>query len=120
MIDKLEYFLALARERNFGKAAESCGVRSWCSWTTSRSMPASPMSTTRRRVGCAVPFYCESYRLVTAPESPLGDRQQLTWAEVARVPLCLPASDMQGRHIIDRLLNGAGGNLGRRPWNRTR
>jgi DNA-binding transcriptional LysR family regulator len=68
----------------------------------------------------AVPFYCERYRLVTAPESPLGDRQQLTWAEVARVPLCLPASDMQGRHIIDRLLNGAGGNLGRRPWNRTR
>ena len=26
MIDKLEYLLALARERNFGKAAESCGV----------------------------------------------------------------------------------------------
>src|ERR1051325_5863189 len=26
MIDKLEYLLALARERNFGKAAEQCGV----------------------------------------------------------------------------------------------
>ncbi|HYD05148.1 MAG TPA: LysR family transcriptional regulator, partial [Reyranella sp.] len=26
MLDKLEYLLALARERNFGKAAESCGV----------------------------------------------------------------------------------------------
>jgi DNA-binding transcriptional LysR family regulator len=60
----------------------------------------------------AVPFYCERYRLVTAPDSPLGDRQQVTWAEVAQVPLCLPASDMQSRHIIDRLLSGAGGNLG--------
>ena len=26
MIDKLEYLLALARERNFGKAAEQCGI----------------------------------------------------------------------------------------------
>ena len=26
MIDKLEFLLALARERNFGKAAEQCGV----------------------------------------------------------------------------------------------
>ena len=26
MIDKLEYLIALARERNFGKAAEQCGV----------------------------------------------------------------------------------------------
>ena len=26
MIDKLEYLLALAKERNFGKAAEACGV----------------------------------------------------------------------------------------------
>jgi len=26
MLDKLEYLLALARERNFSKAAETCGV----------------------------------------------------------------------------------------------
>ncbi|HTV35728.1 MAG TPA: LysR family transcriptional regulator, partial [Xanthobacteraceae bacterium] len=26
MIDKLEFLLALARERHFGRAAESCGV----------------------------------------------------------------------------------------------
>jgi DNA-binding transcriptional LysR family regulator len=26
MIDKLEYLLALARERNFSRAAEQCGV----------------------------------------------------------------------------------------------
>ncbi len=26
MIDKLEFFIALAREQHFGKAAEACGV----------------------------------------------------------------------------------------------
>ena len=26
MIDKLEYFIALAREKHFGKAAEDCGI----------------------------------------------------------------------------------------------
>jgi len=26
MIDKLEFLIALAREKNFGKAAEQCGV----------------------------------------------------------------------------------------------
>jgi DNA-binding transcriptional LysR family regulator len=26
MIDKLEFLIALARERNFSRAAESCGV----------------------------------------------------------------------------------------------
>ena len=26
MIDKLEFFIALARERHFGRAAEACGV----------------------------------------------------------------------------------------------
>jgi DNA-binding transcriptional LysR family regulator len=26
VIDKLEFFLALARERHFGRAAEACGV----------------------------------------------------------------------------------------------
>jgi DNA-binding transcriptional LysR family regulator len=56
----------------------------------------------------AVPFYREHYRLVTARDSPLGDRDQVTWAEVAGIPLCLPASDMQIRHIIDGYLSAAG------------
>jgi DNA-binding transcriptional LysR family regulator len=56
----------------------------------------------------AVPFYRERFRLVTAPDSPLGDRRQVTWAEVATVPLCLPATDMQVRHNIDRLLASTG------------
>ena len=36
----------------------------------------------------------------------------MTWAEVAKVPLCLPAPDMQSRHIIDGLLSAAGGAAG--------
>jgi DNA-binding transcriptional LysR family regulator len=59
-----------------------------------------------------VPFYRERYRLVTAPDSPLGSRQKVTWAEVAKIPLCLPAADMQSRHIIDGLLKAAGADPG--------
>jgi hypothetical protein len=34
----------------------------------------------------------------------------VTWAEVAKVPLCLLTPDMQNRRIIERLLGQAGGN----------
>ena len=57
-----------------------------------------------------VPLYQERYQLLTAPDAPLGDRDQVTWAEVARVPLCLLTPDMQNRRIIDELLRSAGGN----------
>jgi DNA-binding transcriptional LysR family regulator len=56
----------------------------------------------------SVPLYREQYRLVTASDSPLGDRTQVTWAEVGQIPLCLLTSDMQNRRIIDRLLRAAG------------
>jgi len=56
----------------------------------------------------AVPLYRERYRLLTAPDAPLGNRQSVTWAEVAQVPLCLLTPDMQNRRIIDRLLQSAG------------
>jgi DNA-binding transcriptional LysR family regulator len=55
-----------------------------------------------------VPLYHESYRLLTAPDGLFGDRDQVTWAEAGRVPLCLLTPDMQNRRIIDRLLRGAG------------
>lgn len=58
----------------------------------------------------AIPLYREHYRLVTSAEAPLGDRDRVTWAEVARVPLCLLTPDMQNRRIIERLLRGAGGD----------
>ena len=59
------------------------------------------------RVG-TVPLYRERYRLLTAADAPLGDRETVTWAEVAQVPLCLLTPDMQNRRIIDGLLKNAG------------
>ena len=56
----------------------------------------------------SVPLYREHYMLLTAADSPLGDRDEVTWAEVGRIPLCLLTPDMQNRRIIDRLLRAAG------------
>jgi DNA-binding transcriptional LysR family regulator len=58
----------------------------------------------------AVPLYRERYRLLTSADAPLGNRAKVTWAEVAKVPLCLLTPDMQNRRIIERLLREAGGN----------
>jgi DNA-binding transcriptional LysR family regulator len=55
-----------------------------------------------------VPLYSEAYCLLTAAESPLGHRKQVTWAEVGHIPLCLLTPDMQNRRIIDGLLAQAG------------
>ena len=57
-----------------------------------------------------VPLYRERYCLLTSADAPLGDRNSVTWAEVAQVPLCLLTPNMQNRRIIDGLLRGAGGN----------
>ncbi|MBS0519382.1 MAG: LysR family transcriptional regulator [Proteobacteria bacterium] len=59
----------------------------------------------------AVPLYMEQYRLLTSADSPLGDHDRVTWAEVAKIPLCLLTPDMQNRRIIDQLLYAAGGAL---------
>jgi DNA-binding transcriptional LysR family regulator len=56
----------------------------------------------------AVPLYRERYRLLVAADAPLGDRDTVTWAEVAKVPLCLLTPDMQNRRIIERLLRDTG------------
>ena len=56
----------------------------------------------------AVALYRERYRLLVAADAPLGDRDSVTWAEVARVPLCLLTPDMQNRRIIERLLRETG------------
>src|SRR6202453_1775066 len=55
-----------------------------------------------------IPLYREEYRLLTSSSSELGNRDQVTWAEVGRVPLCLLTPDMQNRRIIDGLLRSAG------------
>ncbi len=59
----------------------------------------------------AVPLYQERYQLLTAADAPLGNREAVTWAEVAQVPLCLLTPDMQNRRIIDGLLRAAGGEV---------
>jgi DNA-binding transcriptional LysR family regulator len=56
----------------------------------------------------AVPLYYEEYRLLTSSSGLLGTRDMVTWAEVARIPLCLLTPDMQNRRIIDGLLRSAG------------
>lgn len=57
----------------------------------------------------SVPLYPEEYRLLTSRAGALGDRDQVTWAEVAKIPLCLLTPDMQNRRILDGLLRSAGG-----------
>lgn len=59
----------------------------------------------------AVPLYRERYRLLVAADAPLGDRDTVTWAEVAQVPLCLLTPDMQNRRIIERMLRDTGANF---------
>jgi DNA-binding transcriptional LysR family regulator len=55
-----------------------------------------------------VPLYEEEYRFLTSSTGVLGNRDQVTWAEVSKVPLCLLTPDMQNRRIIDGLLRSAG------------
>lgn len=55
-----------------------------------------------------VPLYRESYRLLTSADAPLGNRDAVTWAEIANVPLCLLTPDMQNRRIIDRIFKSIG------------
>jgi DNA-binding transcriptional LysR family regulator len=57
----------------------------------------------------STPLYHERYRLLTSADAPLGNRETVTWAEAAQVPLCLLTPDMQNRRIIDRLIKSAGG-----------
>jgi DNA-binding transcriptional LysR family regulator len=58
-----------------------------------------------------VPLYSEQYRLLTSSDSPLGNRDAVTWAEVGKVPLCLLTPDMQNRRIIEQLLRQAGAEV---------
>jgi DNA-binding transcriptional LysR family regulator len=55
-----------------------------------------------------IPLYQEEYRLLISANSDFGGREQVTWAEVSRIPLCLLTPDMQNRRIIDGLLRATG------------
>lgn len=54
------------------------------------------------------PLYSEFYRLVCAAGSPMAGRAQVTWAELAGLPLCLLTGDMQNRRIVNQHLAEAG------------
>lgn len=53
-------------------------------------------------------IYDERYVLLVAPESPLAEREKVTWAEAGQLPLCLLTPDMQNRRLIDHHLEEAG------------
>ncbi len=57
----------------------------------------------------SVPLFREHYHLIIAANAPFGDRDKVTWAEVAQVPLCLLTPDTKLRRMIDGLLHDAGG-----------
>src|SRR5262249_6349614 len=58
----------------------------------------------------SIPLYRERYQLLTSGDSPFAKRRDVTWSEVAELPLCLLTTDTQNRRIIESLLRGAGGN----------
>ena len=71
-------------------------------------MPASPISTTSRsgRV-ISVPLYSERYQLITRPETPFSDAQQVTWAEVGE-SAALPADARHAEPPHHRPASGRG------------
>jgi DNA-binding transcriptional LysR family regulator len=57
------------------------------------------------------PLFTEFYRYLCAPSSPHAAREQITWAEVASLPLCLLTTDMQNRRIVNQHLAEAGARV---------
>jgi DNA-binding transcriptional LysR family regulator len=58
-----------------------------------------------------VPVYTEFYRLLCAKGSAMASKTQITWAEVADLPLCLLTGDMQNRRIVNQHLADAGATV---------
>ncbi|GGC53354.1 LysR family transcriptional regulator [Chelatococcus reniformis] len=54
------------------------------------------------------PIYQESYVLLMRDDSPLAERNEITWEEAARQKLCLLTTDMQNRRIIDGIFRSVG------------
>ncbi|MFC6021646.1 LysR family transcriptional regulator [Plantactinospora solaniradicis] len=55
-----------------------------------------------------MPLYDERYVLLTRQDGEFADRTEVSWAEVAELPLCLLTTDMQHRRILDGLFQRAG------------
>jgi DNA-binding transcriptional LysR family regulator len=54
------------------------------------------------------PLYREEYILLTPEAGPFPERETVTWAEAAEVPLCLLTPDMQNRRILDGIFRSIG------------
>lgn len=59
----------------------------------------------------SVPLYAEHYNLITAEGTPLADRDEVTWKDMADLRLCLLTPDNQNRRIINQHLVEAGVNV---------
>lgn len=55
-----------------------------------------------------LPLYEERYLVITSLDIVDEDREEITWAEVAELPLCLLTRDMQNRRIVDGLFRRFG------------
>ena len=55
-----------------------------------------------------LPLFTEFYRLLIAKGSDLAAKRQVSWADLASVPLCLLTADMQNRRIVNQHLGEAG------------
>lgn len=56
----------------------------------------------------SLPLHRERYVLLSSPGHGLENRQAVTWAEAAELPLCLLVPEMQNRRIIDAAFARAG------------
>ncbi len=55
-----------------------------------------------------VPLYREKYVLLTSAADGAGEPPRATWAQAARLPLCLLTTSMQGRRVLDAVFAEAG------------
>ncbi len=53
-------------------------------------------------------LHVERYRFVTVEGAALADRDEVGWAELGQVELCLLTPEMQNRRIMDGLMRAAG------------
>ncbi|MFG2916182.1 LysR family transcriptional regulator [Kitasatospora sp. NPDC048298] len=56
----------------------------------------------------ALPLYEERYVLLTGAADELAQHPRVTWAQAARLPLCLLHPGMQGRRVLDEVFAGLG------------
>jgi len=56
-----------------------------------------------------IELYKEQFMLLVSARSPLAHLKEMTWNDAGELPLCLLTPDIQGRRIIDEVLEENGG-----------